>query len=68
MSFSFINQQVKVLNEDKIDKLNSSAQSIQEDVRKKPLPVAPKVNQMKRTDYTPKTVDVDGAMFSFSKM
>ena len=59
---------MKQANEDKIEKLNSSAQNIQEDVRKKPLPVEPKINLVKRTDYTSESIDVDGAISSLSKM
>lgn len=61
--------QIKAVTHDKVDNLNNTLQSMHEHVRKKPLPVEPRPNTLRRTDYSAKpSVDVDDAADSLSKM
>ncbi|KAI1285190.1 tRNA (guanine(37)-N1)-methyltransferase [Halotydeus destructor] len=61
-------KKVRTTDDEKISHLNESVDVIQEDVRKKPEILEPKLNELKRTDYTDKSVNVDEAIEIFNKL
>lgn len=60
--------QMKVADEDKVKRLNTSLDNMQDDVRKRPQVQEAKLNDMKRTDYTQETVNVDEAADILEKL
>jgi hypothetical protein len=59
---------IKANNEDKVQKLNESADVMQEDVRKPRQVQEVKLNELKRTDFTLNDVNVDEATDIFNKL
>jgi hypothetical protein len=61
-------KKMKVADEDKVKRLNTSLDNMQDDVRKRPQVQEAKLNDMKRTDYTQETVNVDEAADILEKL